>query len=195
MSLKQKIITLFKRHGDSIKFASGLVLEAVLPGSPAVVKLVSGVLDCAIQTSRGQPDFDESKLPRATQEDLKRVGQILDVLGSDLQTLAGQVATLETLPEAAKQLVSVTLATNKRCRTALHKLDHLAQHFDCLEEQNRCVLQGQGYATGTLEEILPLMRRLAGIADYVDELRTAGVDAGDFKQILQRIPARYTGAR
>ena len=94
------------------------------------------------------------------------------------------MAALEQLPEVAKQHLDVALATDDRCRAALGKLDGLAKGFDVLREQNAKILKGQGYAAGMLEEILPIMRRMAGIADYVEELHAAGVPGSEFRSLL-----------
>jgi formylglycine-generating enzyme required for sulfatase activity len=94
------------------------------------------------------------------------------------------MAALESLPEVAKQQLDVALATDDRCRAALGELVGLARGFDVLREQNARILRGQGYAAGMLEEMLPLMRRMAGIADYVEDLHAAGVSPSEFRALL-----------
>ena len=185
MALKPKVIALWQRHGAAIHIAANVVLEACLPGSPAVLKLVSSVFDCVIQKTHDQPDFDESKLPLAGAEDWQRVDQMLDILAGELQVVLAWNGINSVLPEAAKQAVNVILAMDEHCPAALHKLNYLAQRFECLEEQNRRVLQGQGYTTRSLEEILPLLGRTAGAADYFQELRTAQLTPAEFCPTLR----------
>ena len=84
----------------------------------------------------------------------------------------------------AKQQLDVAVATDDRCRAALGKLDGLAKGFDVLRERNSKILKGQGYSAGMLEEMLPLMRRMAGIADYVEDLHAAGVSGSEFRVLL-----------
>src|SRR5262249_1610071 len=57
-------------------------------------------------------------------------------------------------------------------------LQQLALRCDRLEEQQRHLLQQQGFAA---EELLPLLRRLAGIADFLDELRAPGTSAAEVR--------------
>lgn len=159
MALKEKVITLFNRYGAPVKFATNLILNAFLPGSPAVIDLVNKVLDCCTQTAKDQPDFDEKKLPASTAEDLKRVEEVLDVISGDLQTVVTQVTALQGLPDAAKKILEAALQTDERCHAALKRLDAIGRRFDRLEQQNRRILDGQGYAAGMIEEMLPLMRR------------------------------------
>src|SRR5262249_49308493 len=137
MSVQQKVPALFRRFGRPAAFAVRHVLEAVLPGSPALIELVGQVLDCARETSAGQFDLDESGLPAIGGSDLKCVEDVLDVLGSDLQTLLAQVAAFEKAPELADQVLEVALATDDRCRVAVRRLCQLAVRCGRLDEQDR----------------------------------------------------------
>ncbi len=184
MSWKEKIVSLYKRFGAPVKFAAKLVLGSVVPGGSAVVDLVGLALDCVHETVRGQIELDEAQMLATTAADLQRLEGVLDILSGDLGPLTAQMAELEQLPEVAKQQLDVALATDDRCRAALGKLDSLARGFDVLREQNALLLQGQGYAAGMLEEMLPLMRRMAGIADYVEDLHAAGVTGEEFRVLV-----------
>ncbi len=170
--------------GSPAKFAAKLVLGAVVPGGSAVIDLVGAALDCVHETVRDQIELDEARMPAATTADLQRLEGVLDLLGGDLGALTAQMAALEQVPDLAKQQLDVALATDDRCRAALGKLDGLARGFDVLREQNAKILKGQGYAAGMLEEILPIMRRMAGIADYVEELHAAGVSGSEFRSLI-----------
>ncbi len=127
MSWKDKALTLVKRFGTPVKFAAKLVVGALVPGGSAVVTLVEAALDCVHETAKDNLEIDEDQLPAATAADLKRVEEMLDVLGGDLAGLTEQVAALEGLPEAATKILDAALKTDDRCRAALHKLDALAQ--------------------------------------------------------------------
>ena len=184
MSWKEKVVGLYRRFGAPAKFAAKLVLGSVVPGGSAVVELVGAALDCVHETVRDQIELDEAKMPAATAADLQRLEGVLDILSGDLEALTAQMAALESLPDVARQQLDVALATDDRCRAALGKLDGLAKGFDVLREQNAKILKGQGYAAGMLEEMLPLMRRMAGIFDYVEELHAAGVSGSEFRSLL-----------
>ena len=184
MSWKDKVVGLYRRFGAPVKFAAKLVVGAFVPGGSAVIDLIGQALDCVHETVKDNIEIDESRLPAGTAADLKRVEEMLDVLGGDLAGLTEQIAALEGLPEAATKILYVALKTDDRCRAALHKLDALAQGFDVLNKQNAELLRGQGYAAGMLDELLPLMRRTAGVADFVDDLRAAGLNAAEFMAAL-----------
>ena len=78
------------------------------------------------------------------------------------------------------------MRTDERCWQALRKLEDLAGRFDRLEVQNRQILAGQGYAAGMLEDMLPLMSRLAGVMDFVEDLMALHVPAAVFQEQLHR---------
>src|SRR6185437_4564171 len=84
MSLKDKAVGLCKRLGAPAKFAAKLALGAMLPGSPAVVELVCGVLDCVHETAKDNLQFDPAKMRTASPADLQRVEQVLDILNDEL---------------------------------------------------------------------------------------------------------------
>ena len=121
---------------------------------------------------------------------------MLDVLGGDLQTLVSQVAHL---PQMATEILDVTLRTRARGARSYpaRRLADLAGGLDRLEAQNRQLLAGQGYSEAILEAILPVIRRMIGVADFVEDLRTAGLSAeifgGRLRQYRQGAAALVDG--
>jgi hypothetical protein len=184
MSWKDKVVGLCKRFGAPTKFAVNLTLGTLLPGSPAVVELILGILDCVHETAKDNLEFHTAKMPVASAADLQRVEQVLDVLNGDLAALMAQLAQLEQVPDIARKMLDSALATDERCRQAGHRLEDLARRFDRLEEQNRQLLHVQGYQTNLLEELLPLMRRVGGVMDFVEELYAAGLGFAEFRSRL-----------
>ena len=174
MSWQQKVLRLAKLYGPAAKFAAKAVLGVVLPGSPAVVQLVEQALDCAHETAKEMWEIDERLVPAASEADLRRLEEVLGVLDSELPALMAQMARLEAVPDLALRVLNTAVATDDRVQSALYKLTTLAMRFDRLEEQNRRLLEGQGYAAGMLEELLPLVRQVAGVADFVAELKVLG---------------------
>jgi serine/threonine protein kinase len=179
MSWKDKAIELHRRFGAPAKFAAKMILGAALPGGSAVVDLVGEVLDCVHETAK-----DNLAVEQASAADLQRVEEVLAVLVEELNPLMAQMTALADLPEMAAQVLDTVLATDDHCRQAMHRLDHLARRFDRLEEQNKKLLEGQGYAAGMLAEMLPLMWRMVGVADYIDDLCKLGVSAANFRSCL-----------
>src|SRR5207253_2087250 len=100
---------------------------------------------------------------------LSRLDEVLGILSGELAALMAQVAALESLPQAARQVLETALAADDRVQSALGKLDTLARRFDRLEEQNRRLLEQQAFAADVLAELLPLVCRLVGLADFVEE--------------------------
>jgi formylglycine-generating enzyme required for sulfatase activity len=186
VSLKEKATRLFACYGAPIKFAAKTILGAVLPGSPAVVELVSKVIDCARETSKDLIDYDQSREPAMTPADVKRVEAILDLLAGDLHALVAQMAELEDLPEVALRQLDVALRTDARSQEALGKLEDLAGRFDQLEGQYRQILTVQGYSVEMQEEMLSLLKWQAGVMKYIQELVALHVPPADFQAQLRR---------
>jgi serine/threonine protein kinase/Leucine-rich repeat (LRR) protein len=178
MALQHKVLALLTRFGVPGKLAVKQVLSVALSGSSALTDLVGQALDAAAETSPGRFEVDETRLPPASASDLKCIEEILDLLGSALPALLAQLVSLEKTPDLAGQVLEIALVTDERCWAAVRRLQQLALRCDRLEEQQRHLLQQQGFAA---EELLPLLRRLAGIADFLDELRAPGTSAGEVR--------------
>ncbi len=145
------------------------------------MELVSSALDCVHETVKDNPEVDDSKMPPATEPDLGRLESVLDVLAGELGGLTMKIAALQGLPHKAAEILDAALKTDDHCRTALHKLDALAQGFDRLREQNTALLRRLNYATAILEQMLPLMLKASSVADYVEELGLEELAAAEFR--------------
>jgi TPR repeat protein len=176
MAWHDRALSILRRLGPAAKFAAKTVLHAVIPGSPAVIELVCDALECVSDTAR---DADIDRTLGASPEDLKRLEEVFAILDTDLQTAMAQVADLHDVPDKAERILNLTLALDDRSQEALRRLESIARRFDRLEEQNRELLARQGYAAGLLEEMLAILRRVAGIADYVEDLRGSGLASRD----------------
>ncbi len=174
MAWNDRALSICRKLGPAAKFAAKTVLGAVIPGSPAVIELVCDAFECVADSAR---DMDIDRALAASPEDLERLEQVLTILDTDLHTAMAQVADLQDVPGKAERILNLTLALDERSQVAVRRLDEVARRFDRLEAQNRELLAKQGYAAGLLEEMMTMMRRLAGIADYVDELRESGLSS------------------
>jgi TPR repeat protein len=173
MAWNDRALAICRTLGPAAKFAAKTVLSAVIPGSPAVIELVAAAFECVADTARAA---DLDRAIAASPADLQRLEQVLTILDTDLHTAMAQVADLADVPDKAERILNLTLALDERSQAAVRKLDDVVRRFDRLEEQNRELLARQGYAAGLLEEMMTMMRRLGGIADYVDDLRASGLD-------------------
>src|SRR6476646_718181 len=113
---------LFRKFGPTVRFASKLVLSAVLPGSPLVVDLVCDGLAWAEKQSdkldKGAAAPPPPPPPLASPADQERLQQVLPTLSGELAGLMAQVAALEKVPQQAEQILAVTLATDERAKQA-----------------------------------------------------------------------------
>jgi serine/threonine-protein kinase len=134
MPLPPGFAALLDRHGPPLRFAARAVLHGLVPDRPALADLVGRALA-------------EEQLP-AAERDLAE--QALDLLATELPTLLVQVAALESLPEAAAQVVKVTRETDSRCQEAAGRLAALA---DAAEAR-----QGRGELAATLDAPPPAAR-------------------------------------
>jgi hypothetical protein len=164
-------------------------LNALLPGSPVVIDLVGETLNCVRETSRGTIwSLDkEAEHRSASEADRKRLDQVLALLSSELSGLMDQAVRLEQSPEQAQAALDQTLATDGRVQESVRRLTDLACRFERLEAWNRLLLQQQGYAAETLTELLPLLRRLVGLADFVAELGAAHEEPAEFQTVLSLV--------
>jgi len=193
MGLAQKALGLVKRFGAAVRFGAKVALNVLMPGSGVAVDLVNQVLECVHETAKDNYNFDPSRLPAATPQDLARVEQILDVLAGDLQLILAQVSALEAFPAAAKRIVEVAAATDRSCQIAITKLDELSHRFSRQEQKIGKVLDGQ-------EEILDILRLQgknlgagAGLNNSANQL--AVVQATALLRDIERDQKRLTAKR
>jgi cyclophilin family peptidyl-prolyl cis-trans isomerase len=174
---KSGLLGLVKKYGSAARFAATTVLNALLPGAPAVVALVEKAFDAAGDAAQDQWERQLERSARANAAELGRLNELLGLLAGGLEPLMTQVAALEGMPEAAERIIRTTLATDAGVRAALARLEDVAGRFDRLEEQNRRLLDGQ-------DEMLALLRRTLGLAAFVEELRGAGLDAPAARDLI-----------
>jgi TPR repeat protein len=176
MAWYDKAQQLLKRYGAPAKFAAKLILGATVPGSPAVIELIQQALDCAHETTKDNLD--------ATPADLARLESALDVLLGEFQPLMDKLRRLEPVPDIAREMLETALATDEACHQSARLLEQCVGQFDRLGRQHEQMLAGQ-------EEMLPILRRMVGVCDYVDELRAAGCAPQAFAQFLGRFSQAY----
>lgn len=185
MSWQSKILGLCKKYGSSAKFAVTTVLGTVIPGSPALVALIEQAFDAAKQTAQDDWEISVSKQLDATAADVARIEQVLTIVGENLMQSLEVVSRLESLPDMAKQQLATSLTTDARTQETLRKLNEVAKQFDVLTEQYRSLLAQQGYTTQAVNELLPLLRRLSGLAGVMDEIQKAVFSQQDSITSLQ----------
>lgn len=173
MSVRDKVLGLLKRYGPSAKFAVKTALKTILPNAGPVLDLVDGSMNCAREISPNNWDFDQSRQPPASPQDLQRVENLLNQLDARMGHVLAQLAGLETMPDVANQILDMALATDERCQQTAHDVQGIARSCERQEEHLRRLCAGQ-------DEMLPLMQRLLGVADFIDELKREGFSVSAF---------------
>jgi serine/threonine protein kinase len=190
MGVKDKAIAFCQRFGKrsglaAAKTGAKMALSALLPGGAVVVEVVELLLDCVHETAKDQLIFEDRPLP-ASADDLRRIEEMLATLTDDLAPFMERLVRLDNRRDEVDRVFAEAMETlDERGRNALHHIDHLARRFDVLEEQIKNLLQTQRFAPSLLAEWMPLMQRIGSVADYIDELRQAGISAADFSRCLQ----------
>lgn len=146
------------------------VLEALLPGCPLLIDLAAGAFDVHATVPA------DTALP-ASRADLERLALLLAALDRDF----GPVLTeLEGMPPDEAALVfNRRLVSDDDLLARALRLSRLAVAFDCVTRHHRELLSRQGYAPAVQDEILPLLRRVAGVAELVAEWRHAGLSCAE----------------
>jgi serine/threonine-protein kinase len=126
-ALPSGLADLFRRFGPPVRFAVEQLLAVLLPGDPPLAGLVAGVLDAVAATGPGQFAAAEARLDGLSAADRDRVEEVVRVLADELGTLVAQVAALEGMPAAARQVIAAALAADARCRAAADRVGQLAR--------------------------------------------------------------------
>src|SRR4051812_9004431 len=125
---KASLLGLVKKHGDAAKFVAATVLAAV-PGGSVISEVVGKAIDAAKDTAQDHWEQDLQRAVNASEAELERMGQVLDILQGDLGSLMTQLAALEGTPEVAARILRVTLATDERARAVQVRLEGIAAEF------------------------------------------------------------------
>ena len=163
------------------KFAASIALNVLLPGSPVVVSLVGKALDCVHESVK-------DNLPiQTTGRDVVGIEKVVEFLHTDLRDLVKSVEAHHGSQNSATQAVEKALANQQAVQqTALDKLDSLVHQFDALKKQNERLLKEQGFMGGMMEDMMvPLVERVASVADLVQELNARPVPFSEFVRALR----------
>lgn len=163
MGWQSKVLELVKKYGAPAKFAASTILNAVIPGSPAVIALVEKAFDSAEKTAQDDWELNLAKQLEATAENQVRLDQMLGILSGELRQLFEQVAGLEKMPEIARRLVEESRKSDARFRETAEKLDAVAQRFDHLQELSEEILQANQTTHSKLESISAAIDNLAAV--------------------------------
>ncbi len=182
MSWSDACLGFVRKYGKAAKAVAGAVLNVVAPGSAALVGLVGNACDAAHELADTR--FEEHLLQATRQNagELQRLGELFALLQGDLARLcdrANEEAEVTHQSIEIEATVRKALAREPNLVASLRKLDALTSRFDCLEAQNRRLLEGQ-------DEMLPILRRLNRVADFIDECVGAGLTPRDLAESLRQ---------
>jgi hypothetical protein len=174
------------RWGTPARFAVRHVVAAAFPGGSMVGELLDRLLACAQQTAQDQQQAEAQARTIASDDELRRVAEVLGEVNGRLSNLMEQITHLDGLPQVAERLIRVTLATDETVRTGFANLAGIVGRFDRVEEQGREILRRIGYGNDVQETILELLHRQSAVVDFVEELRAAGVQPRQLGEMLLR---------
>jgi WD40 repeat protein len=184
-----------ERWGSPSRFAIRQIVANAFPGGSLVVELMDQLLEAAEETAKDLGELEKEARAQASEEELKRVGEVLDEVNGRLSPLVEQVVHLEGLPDAADRIIRASLATQEDVRAGFARLAGLVARFDRIEEQGREILRKVGYGNDVLETILTLMHRQSVVVEFVEELRAAGVQPRPLGEALAMMTASLAATR
>lgn len=140
MSWQSKVLGLCKKYGSAAKFAATTLLNAVVPGSPAVISLVERAFDSAQKSGQDDWEINVAKQLQTTSDNQARLEQMLDVLGSDLHELLAELVHIKQMPRQSEQrlvqrveeVLADAKANREEWQSVSRKLDGIAHRFDRL---------------------------------------------------------------
>lgn len=168
MSWQNKVLGLVKKYGAPAKFAATTLLNAVIPGSPAVVSLVEKAFDAAQKTAHDRWELDLAKQLQTTAENQARLEELLDILNGELLHLFERVAALDQFPDPARQLIDEARARDAAFRDAVVKLDAVAKRFDRLEDLSEQILTDGRTTHAKLDDLAAAVKSGSGLQPEPD---------------------------
>jgi formylglycine-generating enzyme required for sulfatase activity/predicted Ser/Thr protein kinase len=172
------------RVGGPAKFVAKHVLSAACPGGSIVAEVVERVLEGAQDASKSEAEKQDRLRQIATQEELERVGAVLDEMTGRLGDLVGHVAEMDGIPAAADRLIRKAFATEEAVQAGFANLAGIADQFDFLKRQNQEVLDQLGYAADQAAAMGQVLDRQTVWVEYAEELRAAGVSPQQFAGVF-----------
>ena len=127
------------------------------------------------EKAKDQEEAEAHAHTLASDEELRRVGEVLDEVNGRLSNLMERVTHMDGLPDAADRLIRLALATDEGVRNGFANLAGIVGRFDRIEEQGREILSRIGYGNDLQATILELLNRQSVVVDFVEELRAGGV--------------------
>lgn len=159
MSLKEQCLSFVRKYGAAAKLVATSVTAVV---APPLVGFVEKAFDKADKIAHDNWEQMLLELAQRNRGDLQRLGQVVELLGGDLAKLCDKAFAFHGQPDQIEDIVRRALAGDRTLHKALERLDLVVEQFDCLREQNRQLLDGQ-------DEMLPILRRLNRMVDFVEE--------------------------
>jgi formylglycine-generating enzyme required for sulfatase activity len=180
MSWQSSISALTARYGNIAQKVTYLVAKTLLPG--IVVDLVESAFDVAKTVAKDQQEEALLAKTRANIQDLERLGELLGHLTGDMAKVCAKAEAFieEDMPEKVQGAVLRALQEDPAMMAAQRKMEQVCRHMSRIEEQNSELIEG-------VEEMRHLVGRIGGVADYVEDMKQAGVNGRFFVKLIQKI--------
>ncbi len=167
--------SVISRWGAPARFGVKHIIANAFPGGNVAGELIDRVLECVHQTAKDQEENEANTRNLASEEELQRVGEVLDEVNGKLSKLMDQITFMDGLPDAANQVIRFALATDDAVREGFANLEGIVGRFERIEEQGREILSKIGYGIDLQSTILELVTKQSVVVDFVNELRAGGV--------------------
>ncbi len=186
MSWQSSISALTARYGNIAQKVATLVAKTLVPGAGVVVDLVESAFDVAKTVAKDHQEAELLAKTRANVQDLERLGELLGHLTGDMAKVCSKAEAFieEDMPEKVQGAVLRALKDDPALMAAQRKMELVCRQMSRIEEQNSELIEG-------VEEMRHLVGRIGGVADYVEDMKQAGVDGKSLADQKQKIDAIY----
>ena len=179
MAWADSVAILTSRYGSTAKKVAASVVTAMFPGCGIAVQLVESAFEIAKDAAKDHLDAQLIRVTKANSQDIGRLNQMMEHLTGSMAKVCSEAQTMLNNPERIQEMVCKALQDDPTLLKVQRSVDDLAGRFSVIERQNRQLLDGH-------DEMLPLLRRMSGLANFVDELTASGVTGRDLAQILRQ---------
>lgn len=179
MAWADSVAILTSRYGSTAKKVAASVVTAMFPGCGIAVQLVESAFEIAKDAAKDHLDAQLIRVTKANSQDIGRLNHMMEHLTGSMAKVCSEAQTMLNNPERIQEMVCKALQDDPTLLKVQRSVDDLAGRFSVIERQNRQLLDGH-------DEMLPLLRRMSGLANFVDELTASGVTGRDLAQILRQ---------
>jgi Mg-chelatase subunit ChlD len=149
------------KYGKAAGFVAKHIVANAIPGGAVVGDLIQSVLNLAQESAK---NAQEKALAKASAEELRRIGAMLEECLGPLAVLCDSVAALDGLPDAVERLIRLELARHAEVREGFRNLGVIFSRIDDLHDKTDDLHQKFDRLQAQIEELLRLAESKSGQA-------------------------------